>query len=260
MSLEKLPDAVDLLHHLSDVARARGISPLKGLQKYFGKPGIISLAGGLPHPDYFPFDSLSGDALVPSTFPLNVSKAESAISWLWRLFTNEKKLTTFEVPKYPAKPGDVNLAESLQYGLARGIPSLQAFIKEFTDKVYQPGYANYVTLVHTGNTDGWGKAALTLCNPGEGVLVEEWTYPSAVAMMSPHGFLPVAVPLDGQGTIPNAMRRLLSEWDETIREDDPYYFLQQGAYQPPSERTSLCNSVPEDDFEFLSQLTPSYLK
>lgn len=38
--------AVDLSHHLSDLSRARAVSPLKGLARYFERPDIISLAGG----------------------------------------------------------------------------------------------------------------------------------------------------------------------------------------------------------------------
>ena len=45
-SEKPLPDAIDLSHHLSKVAVARQVSPLKGLQKYMDKPGLISLAGG----------------------------------------------------------------------------------------------------------------------------------------------------------------------------------------------------------------------
>ena len=45
MSSEK-PIALDLSHHLSDIASARVPSPLKIFQRYWGKPGIISLAGG----------------------------------------------------------------------------------------------------------------------------------------------------------------------------------------------------------------------
>ena len=45
-SVEKQPKAIDLAHHLSDVSRARETSALKGLAKYFGRPGLISLAGG----------------------------------------------------------------------------------------------------------------------------------------------------------------------------------------------------------------------
>ncbi|KAG6919406.1 hypothetical protein DXG01_006289 [Tephrocybe rancida] len=217
MSFEKISDAVDLSHHLSNVAQARSISPLKGLQKYYGKAGMISLAGGLPHPDYFPFASVGGEALIPSSFSLTASKGYSPISWFWNLFSTKEKTTSFQVLKYPARPDDVNLAQSLQYDMASGLPALQAFIKDFTERVYQPKYSNYATLVHTGNTDGWAKAVLTLCNSGEGVLVDEWTYPSAVAMMSPHNIHPVAIPLDGQGVVGHAMRRLLLEWNETAR-------------------------------------------
>ena len=46
MASEKRQKAIDLSHHLSDLSRARQTSPLKGLAKYFGRPGLISLAGG----------------------------------------------------------------------------------------------------------------------------------------------------------------------------------------------------------------------
>lgn len=46
MAPEKRQKAIDLSHHLSDVSRARQTSPLKGLGKYNGRPGLISLAGG----------------------------------------------------------------------------------------------------------------------------------------------------------------------------------------------------------------------
>lgn len=55
MSLEKqqylqheeqtMNKAIDLSHHLSDLANARQISPLKGLQKFI-KPDAIQFAGG----------------------------------------------------------------------------------------------------------------------------------------------------------------------------------------------------------------------
>jgi aromatic amino acid aminotransferase I len=61
--------------------------------------------------------------------------------------------------------------------MASGLPQLQKFVKEFSDKVYQPAYSNYTTLLHAGNTDAWNKVVITLCNAGEGVLVSEWTYP-----------------------------------------------------------------------------------
>ena len=52
MSIQEKPSplaskAIDLSHHLSDLSKRRELSPLKGLQKYAGRPGTISLAGGM---------------------------------------------------------------------------------------------------------------------------------------------------------------------------------------------------------------------
>jgi hypothetical protein len=41
--------ALDLSHHLSELAKRRQVSPLKGIFKYAFKPGIIMLAGGADH-------------------------------------------------------------------------------------------------------------------------------------------------------------------------------------------------------------------
>ncbi|TFK43565.1 PLP-dependent transferase [Crucibulum laeve] len=214
---EKLPEAIDLSHHLSRVSRARTTSPLKGLQKYFGKEGMISLAGGLPHPDYFPFSTISAEALPYDSYVSAMSnQSRGSFSWLWSFLSGGKKETVpITIPKYPANSGDISLSTALQYSMAAGIPQLQRIMKEFTDKVYKPAYSNYATIVHTGNTDGWVKASMTLCNPGEGVLVSEWTYPSALSTIIPLGLKPVPVAMDYQGMKSDSLRIVLSSWDET---------------------------------------------
>jgi hypothetical protein len=45
MAYEKRQKAIDLQHHISDFARARAPTPLKGLQKYI-QPGTYMLGGG----------------------------------------------------------------------------------------------------------------------------------------------------------------------------------------------------------------------
>jgi aromatic amino acid aminotransferase I len=59
---------------------------------------------------------------------------------------------------------------------------------------------------------------LTLCNPGEGVLCEEWTYPSAMASMIPYNIKPVAVAMDGLGMKSDDLENLLSQWDPVSRQ------------------------------------------
>ncbi|KAH9022373.1 PLP-dependent transferase [Lactarius deliciosus] len=225
MSSEKRPKAIDLSHHISDFARRYALSPLKGLQKYYGKD-TIGLAGGLPSPDYFPFTSVSANILPVDAFPLTVprtaspaSTSSSAFGWLWRIFgggagRRDDTTTRIEVPREPRPDdGGVNLAAALQYGPATGLPRLQKFIQEFTERVYAPGYDNWTTLVHTGNTDAWGRISKLLLNPGDTLLVEEWTYPSAMASARPIDARWHGVPMDNQGMRADALREILAGWD-----------------------------------------------
>jgi len=271
-----LPDAIDLSHHLSRQARERRISPLKGLQRYYGKPGLISLAGGLPDAEYFPFASLSGEILPSDRFQ---TERSADLSWFWRLFRRKSEQTnTVSIPKWPQAPGELSLSTALQYSLARGVPQLEDFVFDFTAKVHNPPYRNFTTIVHAGNTDGWAKVVSMLCDIGQGILASEWTYTSALATFLPQGIKGVPVALDAQGMRDDALRDLLSNWDESVHEmprphvmyiipagqnptggtlslerkkaiydicvefdviiveDDPYYFLQEGVYLPPEDR------------------------
>ncbi|KAJ3014187.1 hypothetical protein NUW54_g1370 [Trametes sanguinea] len=188
-SSEKRQKAIDLSHHLSDLSRARATSPLKGLARYFGRPGLISLAGGtsfLPTTSSYdacmeendhsnvlviskacparttsrlpPFPEMVGVVVRRSLFGTATEQApsESSLSWLWKLFgsNRKEKTSSITIPKFPAHPDDVNLATALQYGTATGLPQLQKFINDFVKKVYQPAYEDWTTLVQTGNTDG----------------------------------------------------------------------------------------------------------
>ncbi|KIY73729.1 PLP-dependent transferase [Cylindrobasidium torrendii FP15055 ss-10] len=216
---EKYGGSIDLSHHLSDVAKNRELSPLKGLQKYMQKPGIISMAGGTPPTDYFPFAKLSGDLLVHDSFPLSSSSSSTSFSWLWKLFgvADKTKTDTVSVSKLPDVPGGLSLAALLQYGPATGDPHLAKAIREFSANVYQPAYSDWTTLVSVGNTEGWARVVQTLFNPGEGFLVSEWTYPSALAGARPYNLKPVPIGMDGEGMSAISLREVLEGWDESAR-------------------------------------------
>ncbi|EJU06677.1 PLP-dependent transferase [Dacryopinax primogenitus] len=216
---DKESTPIDLSHHLSDMSNARIASPLKALMKYMAQPGMISMSGGLPHESYFPFEEISAQTAVPDTFSLTPEE-KSSFSWLWNLFgAPTRKTKEVTIPKRAAG-GDmeaVQLATALQYGQATGLPLLQKFINEFVQRVYRPINPLTTTLVHVGNTDGWAKAVLTLCNHGEGILVEEYTYPSAIASAWPIGVRPVPVKMDSEGMLANDLDHVLSGWDVEAR-------------------------------------------
>lgn len=190
------------------------------------------MAGGLPAPAYFPFDSISANALVYDSFnitdPAVVDSAprasgnssDSPLSWFWKLFgsSSDSSVHTKElvIPKYAANPADpaaIQLSTSLQYSMATGILPLQKFISSFAKNVFKPANPDTQILVHTGNTDGWFKAVATLCNAGEVVITELWTYPSALAAAWPLGVDAVGVGMDGQGMRPDLLEELLEGWN-----------------------------------------------
>lgn len=170
----------------------------------------------MPSPDYFPFDAISTDALMPDSFSISAdSEKQGPFSWIYS--SRKYAASPITILKYPKDSADLNLATALQYDLPTGLPQLQQVVHEFTRTVYKPAYANFIAILHTGNTDGWMKALLTLCNPGEGVLTSAWTYPSAIATMLPYGISPVPVPMDGQGMRSDSLRIILTSWDEVSR-------------------------------------------
>lgn len=160
-------------------------------------------------------------AIVHDNFSLDPPAEKSALSWVWKLFgagSSKEKTTPIAVPKYASNPAEeVNLAVALQYGTAQGIIPMQKFIKDFTGRVFQPAYEDFTTLISTGNTDGWSRAVLTLCNPGEMFITEEWTYPSAVYSSKPYGINPIPIAMDSEGMRADDLRKTLAEWDAKAR-------------------------------------------
>ena len=181
------------------------------------------MLAGLPSPEYFPFDALKADILVDDRFPMDGSTENGALAWLWNLFSPQST-EIISIPKYADKPQGIDLAKSLQYMTTRGLPQLSAICMEISSRIHQPRYANFTTLAHVGNTDGWAKVVITLCNPNEGILCDEWTYPSALAEMQPYGVSAIPVQMDDQGMCSSALRELLASWDEATRGMTRYNF------------------------------------
>jgi aromatic amino acid aminotransferase I len=65
----------------------------------------------------------------------------------------------------------------------------------------------------------WSRIARLLLNPGDTLLVEEWTYPSALASARPLDIRWKAVPMDGQGMRPDSLRAILAGWN--VEQDGP---------------------------------------
>ncbi|KAH8895551.1 aromatic aminotransferase Aro8 [Thozetella sp. PMI_491] len=268
-------ETVDLSHHINLKSRSRHPSPLKDIIKFMGYEGMISLAGGLPHPSLFPIHDLALSVSSPSTGE-DVARLE---------VSNETSGT--------------KLSQWLQYGNGAGAPALREWCRDFTEQVHQPANKNFEILCHPGNTNAWSKVVGLLLEEGDYILCEEFTYPSSQALWIPLGNFAAPVALDAEGMRADLLRKVLEEWDlhhpNTRRphvlyivpvgsnpsgvtysaqrkqeiyaicveydiilvEDDPYYFLQFPPFD--LEKNGPDEEIASND-GFLKSLSPSFLR
>lgn len=276
--------AKDLNHFLSDEAKSRRPSLLKQAMEHFHTPGILSLGGGLPEPEIFPFDELTVKSLKPP-FIKGVREPildnEQTVDA--RIYKHASDLRMEE---------DVPLSQALQYGLARGAPPLIEFIKTHHSHIHKMQYEDWDIIISVGNTFSFDGILRTFTNRGDSVLVEEYTFSSSLETIRANGLKAISVKMDLEGVIPSALEEQLAKWegpkpklfyliptgqnptgsslsparrkaiyeimqkfDILVVEDEPYYFLQMPAYVLPSERKP---SILTRD-ELCKALVPSFL-
>lgn len=276
----------DLSHLLSLEAQSRKCSALKSAFKYYKMPGLTFLGGGLPLADYFPFENVSTDTPTPS-FSNGIGAQ----------LTEENK-TSFTVHKNAKlndpKVKDVELARSLQYGYTEGQPELVEFLKEHTEMIHHPPYADWTLITSIGNTQSWDATLRTFTSRGDSILVEEFSFSSALETASAQGVNTIPVPMDHEGIQPAALETILDSWvgpkpkllytictgqnptgsclsaerrkeiyklaqkhDFIIVEDEPYYFLQMETYT--KDVAAREGKAIKDHDEFIKALVPSFI-
>ena len=269
-------------HHLSTECRNRLPSNLKASASSV-KPGSdgapiipqrqISLGAGRPIPEYFPWDSLELSG-KHSKGPLGAED---------------------EAVVMPCTRGeqDFDFAVALNYGYAAGSPQLLRFITEHIEMIHDPPYDDWETCLTSGTTSAMDTVFRMLCNRGDWIITEEYSYPGAIEAVTPLGINILGIKMDGQGLVPEDLENKLRSWDPSkgrkpsvmyivpcgqnptgatqsaerrrkiyqvaeehdlyIIEDDPYYFLKLHS------RSESGDDSPMPVDEYLRQLPPSYL-
>ncbi|KAK4199094.1 putative aromatic amino acid aminotransferase [Triangularia verruculosa] len=284
------PPAKDLSHHLSFEAAIREPCKLKQAARHLKTPGIISLGGGLPCPEYFPISSISlnvPDYLhSPTLSPPEVHPA----------------LQDITIGKYDTLPSapdrkEYDLSIALNYAQAHGSAQLIRFVTEHTELVSNPPYADWKTCLTVGSTGALEQTLRMLCDASrnDSILTEEFSFATALETAHPLGIPTFGVPIDDQGLIPSQLDHILSTWnpserrgrrkphilytvpsgqnptgatqgperrkqiydvcskhDLVIIEDEPYYYLQL----PP---TTAPAATPTNTTDFLESLLPTLL-
>lgn len=231
---------------LTAVSAARKPSPIRILTELQQRspPSLISLAGGAPNPNTFPFLSAN-------------------------IQLKNGQTVSFD---------ETLMKRALQYSASNGIPELLMWMKNLQKNLHNPPTATYSPekgqmdmCVTTGSQEGLCKVFEMLVNPGDNILLDAPTYSGTLAALQPLGCNLINVSSDQHGMIPSALKEVLSRWapsevhepgsttpkvlytipnggnptgasmtaqrkeeiyelarqyDMLIIEDDPYYFLQ----------------------------------
>jgi aromatic amino acid aminotransferase I / 2-aminoadipate transaminase len=68
-------------------------------------------------------------------------------------------------------------------------------------------------LLHPGNTNAWSKVVGLLCEKGDHILCESYTYPSSQALWIPNDNFAAPVAMDGEGITDVALEETLATWE-----------------------------------------------
>ncbi|KAL9110282.1 MAG: hypothetical protein Q9227_005189 [Pyrenula ochraceoflavens] len=277
-------------HILTGESHARAGSSLKGIAVHLKQPGMISLGGGLPSSEYFPFENLSMKVPKPPYF----SEADTRHSG-----------EDYTIGKHDVASGksifDLHIA--LNYGQSTGAAQLLRFVTEHTELVHNPPYRDWQCALTAGSTSALDMAFRMFCQRGDALLTEEYTFSTAVETARPLGIHVKGIAMDAEGLLPEHLDAMLSNWNPSLNngarqpfilytvpsgqnptgatqsferrkailavaekhdlfilEDEPYYFLQMDPYPPSSSpQTTSSTTVSEPSDAFLKKLIPSYL-
>jgi aromatic amino acid aminotransferase I len=106
---------------------------------------------------------------------------------------------------------DLDIA--LNYGGAIGSPQVLRFITEHVEIIHKPAYDDWKTCVTCGTTSATEQVLRMLCNSGDWVLAEAYTYSGAIEVAKALGLNILGVEMDDVGLLPEDLDSKLRNWD-----------------------------------------------
>ncbi|OWB71645.1 hypothetical protein B5S31_g1336 [[Candida] boidinii] len=279
---------ISFSHLYSKECNLRERTILESSLKYASDPSIAFLGGGLPRPEYFPWNELSASSPLPPfangiTSHCTSSKGKDPKDSIATIIYKNQ----FSTGNAAA---DIELSRALQYGESAGFTELVEFIREHTKILHHVPHGDWNVILTAGNTQSIDSTIRTFCDRGDYVILEEYSYPTTMENLRSMGINFLTVPMDHNGIIPEKLRevllnhkgkmpkflytvptgqnptgcvisderkqqiyRIAQEFDFLIVEDDPYYFLQLDEYAANAAPSELSRE------EFISSLTKSFL-
>jgi DNA-binding transcriptional MocR family regulator len=158
---------------LSHFARGVTASEIRELLKVLARPEIISFAGGIPDPQFFP-----------------VAEISAAYAGILRRSDNDR--------------------EAFQYSISEGYPPLRQWISGYMAMLGVPVPVENI-LITNGSQQGLDFVAKLLVDRGAAVAVSRPSYLGALQSFSAYGARFLSVPMDEEGMLLEPLERALQE-------------------------------------------------
>lgn len=179
---------------------------------------MISLAGGLPNSNTFPYESLT---------------------------CKLKDGTSFEID-------EKDLNDALQYHATKGLPKLYNYLIEHQKRVFQPKLKNWDICVTNGSQDAFSRCFESLIEKGDPILIENPSYSGALTCLWSLGADLIPLPTDKDGIIPQELEKILKERkDKKLKTPKFLYVIPHG-----SNPSGAC--LPDDRKEKIYSLACEY--
>ncbi|KAI5965941.1 ARO9 [Candida pseudojiufengensis] len=185
--------------------------PPKGFKPH-EKPLLLSY--GTPNDGFFPIDSIDVN-LVEYPFE-HQQKFNNSME---NLSISEKNPNSVHIERHTKNPNLIDLSKGLQYVKVEGHDPLIEFTENFIKRTHPPNYDNWSSILTTGASDGLNKACDAILDPGDVILVEEFTFTPFLRFSDNSGAIPVPIKIDlsndSNGIDLNYLENLLKNWDTT---------------------------------------------
>ncbi|KAK4625482.1 Aminotransferase swnA [Fulvia fulva] len=190
------PRANNFEHRLSDESRARHAATLKASASVTSTIEAINLGTARPSSKYSPWQSMAMGGFDP-----------------WARGTDRGQASP--VMNVACEKGEAgwDFGTAMNYGWATGSPQLLRFVTEHVELIHNPPYQDWECCVTSGTTSALEMIFRILCNRGDSILTEAYSYPGTLEAVRPLSIKAIAVAMDEHGLRPDMLDLKLRQWD-----------------------------------------------
>lgn len=171
------------------------MTPVKFPEGFTPAKNSITLNYGVPNQGFFPIAQVQTSVLDAPFGAIDNNK--------------------YTVNTVESDPNTIDLANGLQYANSNGLPQIRELVSQIVERTHTPGYPEWKITLCCGACDGLNKVMNVLLDPGDTVLMEEFTFTPVKGYVDNFQakVVPVKLDLTGKGLDVDYLTDLLANWE-----------------------------------------------